>query len=53
MELVRRFDVTDLALFDSTVRDAARTDCDVDVPVAFDGPATYRSELDVKLEETD
>ncbi len=39
-ELMRRFGVTDLALFGSTVRDAARTDSDVDVLVAFDGPAT-------------
>lgn len=39
-ELMRRFGVTDLALFGSTVRDAARIDSDVDVLVAFDGPAT-------------
>lgn len=39
-ELMRRFGVTDLALFGSTVRDAARTDSDVDVLVAFEGPAT-------------
>ena len=39
-ELMRRFGVTDLALFGSTVRDAARTDSDVDVLVVFDGPAT-------------
>ncbi|MDP2025735.1 nucleotidyltransferase family protein [Sulfuriferula sp.] len=39
-ELMRRFGVTDLALFGSTVRNAARTDSDVDVLVAFDGPAT-------------
>jgi len=39
-ELVKRFGVTRLALFGSTVRDAARADSDVDVLVAFDGPAT-------------
>jgi uncharacterized protein len=39
-ELVRRFGVTDLALFGSTVRDTARPDSDVDVLIAFDGPAT-------------
>ncbi|MBK7676490.1 MAG: nucleotidyltransferase family protein [Candidatus Accumulibacter sp.] len=39
-ELAARFGVTDLALFGSTVRDAARSDRDVDILVAFDGPAT-------------
>jgi len=39
-ELVRRFGVTELALFGSTVRDSARPDSDVDVLVSFDGPAT-------------
>ena len=38
--LVRRFGVTDLALFGSTVRDAAGQGSDVDILVAFDGPAT-------------
>jgi hypothetical protein len=38
--LVERFGVTRLALFDSTVRDAARDDSDVDILVEFDGPAT-------------
>jgi hypothetical protein len=37
---VERFGVTRLALFDSTVRDAARDDSDVDILVEFDGPAT-------------
>lgn len=40
IELVRRFGVTDLALFGSMVRNMARADSDVDVLVAFDGPAT-------------
>ncbi|WP_256996342.1 nucleotidyltransferase family protein [Methylococcus capsulatus] len=38
-ELQRRFGVTRLALFGSTARDEARADSDVDVLVAFDGPA--------------
>ena len=38
--LMTRFGVTRLALFGSSVRDAARADSDVDVLVAFDGPAT-------------
>jgi hypothetical protein len=38
--LMRRFGVTDLALFGSTARDTARSDSDVDVLVVFDGPAT-------------
>lgn len=40
LELTRRFNVTDLALFGSTVRDQARADSDVDILVSFDGPAT-------------
>jgi predicted nucleotidyltransferase len=39
-DLARRFGVVRLALFGSTARDAARADSDVDVLVAFDGPAT-------------
>lgn len=39
-ELARRFGVIRLALFGSTARDAARVDSDVDILVAFDGPAT-------------
>ena len=38
--LVQRFGVTNLALFGSTVRNTARPDSDVDVLIAFDGPAT-------------
>lgn len=38
--LNERFGVTRLALFGSTVRNAARNDSDVDVLVDFDGPAT-------------
>ncbi len=39
-ELMRRFGVTRLALFGSVVRGTARQGSDVDVLVAFDGPAT-------------
>ncbi len=39
-ELVSRFGVKRLALFGSVARDGAGADSDVDVLVAFDGPAT-------------
>lgn len=38
--LARRFRVTGLALFGSTVRGEARDGSDVDILVSFDGPAT-------------
>ncbi len=38
--LAARYGVTRLTLFGSTVRDAARGDSDIDILVAFDGPAT-------------
>ncbi len=38
--LTERFGVTDLALFGSTARGTEREDSDVDILVAFDGPAT-------------
>lgn len=38
--LATRYGVTHLALFGSTVRNAARSDSDIDILVAFDGPAT-------------
>ena len=37
--LVARYGVTHLALFGSTARDTARSDSDVDILIAFDGPA--------------
>lgn len=37
--LMERYGVTRLALFGSTARDAARSDSDIDILVAFDGPA--------------
>ena len=39
-ELAGRFGVTRLALFGSTARDVASQESDVDILVAFDGPAT-------------
>jgi predicted nucleotidyltransferase len=39
-ELIRQFGVTRIALFGSTARDFARPDSDLDILVAFDGPAT-------------
>ncbi len=38
--LAARYGVTQLALFGSTARNAARSDSDVDILVSFDGPAT-------------
>ena len=38
--LAEQFDVTRLALFGSTVRDAADPDSGIDILIAFDGPAT-------------
>ena len=40
--LAERFAVRRLALFGSTARGTARADSDVDVLVAFDGPATSK-----------
>lgn len=48
-ELIRRFGITDLALFGSTVRDIARPDSDVDVLVSFDGPATAKRYFGVQF----
>jgi uncharacterized protein len=39
-ELMERYGVTRLALFGSTARDTMRTTSDIDILVAFDGPAT-------------
>ena len=38
--LAARYGVTQLALFGSTARNNARSNSDIDVLVAFDGPAT-------------
>ncbi len=44
-----RFGVTRLALFGSMVRDAARSDSDIDILVAFDGPATSQRYFGVQF----
>jgi uncharacterized protein len=38
--LAERYGVTRLALFGSTVRGTARSESDIDILIAFDGPAT-------------
>ena len=48
-ELARRFGVTRLALFGSTVRNEARFDSDVDIVVSFDGPATSQRYFGVQF----
>jgi uncharacterized protein len=47
--LFSRYGVTRLALFGSTARGAAREDSDVDVLVAFDGPATSQQYFGVQF----
>lgn len=48
-ELIRRFGITDLALFGSTVRNEARPDSDIDVLVGFDGTATSKRYFGVQF----
>ncbi len=48
-ELQQRFAVTRLALFGSTARNEAHSDSDVDVLVAFDGPASARRYFGVQF----
>lgn len=48
-ELQTSFGVTRLALFGSTARDTATTSSDVDVLVAFDGPATSQRYFGVQF----
>ncbi len=48
-ELQSRFGVTRLALFGSTARDAATNSSDIDVLVAFDGPATSKRYFGVQF----
>lgn len=47
--LSQRFGVTRLALFGSTVRNEASADSDVDILVAFDGPATSKRYFGVQF----
>ena len=48
-ELQARFGVTRLALFGSTGRDTAGNSSDVDILVAFDGPATSKRYFGVQF----
>ncbi|AEJ02978.1 DNA polymerase beta domain protein region [Nitrosomonas sp. Is79A3] len=48
-ELQTRFGVTRLALFGSTARDTASAGSDVDILVAFDGPATSQRYFGVQF----
>lgn len=48
-ELVKRFGVTRLALFGSTVRDEDRPNSDIDIVVEFDGPATSKRYFGVQF----
>ena len=47
--LTKRFGVTALALFGSTVRDAVGPASDIDILVAFDGPATSKRYFGVQF----
>lgn len=48
-DLAERFGVTDLALFGSTARNTATANSDVDILVAFDGPATSKRYFGVQF----
>jgi len=48
-ELIKRFGITRLALFGSTVRDEAREDSDIDIMVSFDGPASSKQYFGVQF----
>ncbi|MEE8340317.1 MAG: nucleotidyltransferase domain-containing protein [Xanthomonadales bacterium] len=48
-ELSRRFGVTRLGLFGSTVHDKSGPESDVDIVVAFDGPATSKRYFGVQF----
>jgi hypothetical protein len=48
-ELETLFGVTRLALFGSTARDTAASSSDVDILVAFDGPATSKRYFGVQF----
>lgn len=48
-ELVRRFGITDLALFGSTARDEAQDGSDIDVMVEFEGRSTAKRYFGVQF----
>lgn len=52
-ELQARFGVTRLALFGSTARDSATSGSDVEILVAFDGPATSKRYFGVQFDLED
>jgi predicted nucleotidyltransferase len=47
--LAKQFGVTRLALFGSMARDAANDDSDIDILVAYDGPATSKRYFGVQF----
>jgi predicted nucleotidyltransferase len=47
--LAREFGVTTLALFGSAARDMARPESDIDILIAFDGPATSKRYFGVQF----
>ena len=49
LELQTRFGVARLALFGSTVRDVATNVSDIDILVAFEGPATSKRYFGVQF----
>ena len=48
-QLTQRYGVLRLALFGSTARDSANAESDIDILVAFDGPATSRRYFGVQF----
>ena len=48
-QLAQRYGVLRLALFGSTARDSANADSDIDILVAFDGPATSKRYFGVQF----
>jgi predicted nucleotidyltransferase len=48
-DLIERFGVTRLALFGSSARDEAREGSDIDIVVAFDGPAISKKYFGVQF----
>lgn len=48
-ELIRRFGISDLALFGSTARDEASVGSDIDVLVEFDGRSTAKRYFGVQF----
>jgi len=48
-ELAKRFGVTRLALFGSTVRNEATEESDIDIVISFDAPATSKTYFGVQF----